>query len=117
MIRCCGSRQNERQNHAHSLRFYQHAAAAAQRPGNGDDLLLGEAELPHRQIGIWCEVERCKLRARLVTHPRAIDHRYAEQPPHRWIAQPQVLGDRQGRYELELLRNGDDAGGDGVMRA
>ena len=95
----------------------EHAAAAAQRLGDGDDLLLGEAELPHRQIGVRRKVERRELRARLFAHPRAIDQRHAEQPPHRRIAQRQVLGDRQSRHELQLLRDSDDAGCDGVMRA
>ena len=53
----------------------ENAAIAVQGLGDGDNLLLGEAELPHWQIGIRCEVERREPRARLFAHARTIDQR------------------------------------------
>ena len=59
-----------------------------------------------------------ELRARLVAHARAIDESgQAEQPPHRQIAERQVFGDRQRRHEMQLLRDGDDARCNRVVRA
>ena len=87
----------------------EHAAAPPQRLGDGDDLLLGKAELPHRQIGIGRKVERAELRARLVAHARPIDEGgQAEQPPQRRIAEREIFGDRQRRHEMQLLWDGGD---------
>jgi hypothetical protein len=96
----------------------EHAAAPPQRLGDGDDLLLGKAELPYRQIGIGRKVESAELRARLVAHARTIDEGgQAEQPPQRWIAELQILRDRQRRQQMQLLWDGGDAVDNRVVRA
>ena len=60
----------------------------------------------------------CARAARACSRMRvAIDDGDAQQAPHRQIAERQVLGDRQRRNQAQLLRNGDDAGRDRVMRA
>ena len=73
-----------------------------------------EADRPVR-VGI--EVELGEHGVRLAAHARAIDHRQRTEPPHRQIAERDVLGNRQRRHQAQLLRDGHDAGGDGIVRA
>ena len=93
------------------------AALPTQRFGDRHQLALGEAQRRHRPVGIGIEVELAEHRARLLAHARAIDHRERAEAAHRQVAERDVLGDRQRRHQPQLLRNGHDAGGDGVVRA
>ena len=71
-----------------------------------------------RASGSGAKIELRQTLARLGAHRVAVDQRQAEteHAPHRRIAERQVLGDRQGGDEAQLLRNGGDAGGDRVVR-
>ena len=93
------------------------AALPAQRLGDRHQLPFGEAERSHRPVRVGVKVELGKHGARGVAHARAIDHGQRPEPPHREIAERNVLGDRQRRHQPQLLRDGDDAGSDGVARA
>ena len=93
------------------------AALPAQRLGDRDQLPLGEAERRHRPVRVGLKVELGKHGARGVAHAGAIDHGQRPEPPHRQIAERNVLGDRQRRHQPQFLRDGDDAGSDGVARA
>ena len=93
------------------------AALPAQRLGDRHQLPLGEAERSHRPVRVGVKVELGKHGARGVAHARAIDHGQRPEPPHRKIAERNVLGDRQRRHQPQFLRDGDDAGSDGVARA
>ncbi len=75
---------------------------------------LSDADRP---VGVGCEVELRQHGARLVAHAASIDHRERAETAHRQIAERDVLGDRQRRHQAQLLRDGDDAGGDRVVRA
>ena len=72
-----------------------------------------------RAVGIGREIELRQSTARAsLAHARAIDDReQAETRRTGRIAERDVLGDRQRRHQAQLLRDGDDAGGDGVVRA
>ena len=93
------------------------AALAAQRLGDRHQLALGEAERSDRPVGVGIEVELGEHGARRGAHLRAIDQGQRPEPAHRQIAERDVLRDRQRRHQPQLLRNGHDAGGDGVARA
>ena len=63
------------------------------------------------------KVELRQHLARLLAHAGAIDHGEGTQAPHRKIAERDVLGDRERWHEAQVLRDGHDAGGDGVAGA
>ena len=88
----------------------------AQRLGDGDELALGEAERSHRPVRVGVEVELGEHGVRLAAHARAIDDGERAEAAHRQIAERDVLGDRQRRHQAQLLRDGHDAGGDGIVR-
>jgi len=96
----------------------EQAAPSAQGLGEGDDLLLGKAELAYGRIRIRREVEGRKLDQRIVPHPRAINEKW--RPQHlarRRIAQRDIFGDGESRDEAKVLWNCDDARGNRVVRA
>ena len=93
------------------------AAFPAQRLGDRHELALREAERSDGPVRVGIEVELREHIMRLPAHLRAIDHGQRAEPPHRQVAERDVLGNRQRRHQPQLLRDGDDAGGDGVARA
>jgi hypothetical protein len=93
------------------------AAFSPQRLGDRHQLARGEAQRRDRPVGIGIEVELGEHRACLLSHARAVDHRERAEAAHRQVAERDVLGDRQRRHQPQLLRNGHDAGGDGIVRA
>ena len=70
-----------------------------------------------RPVRVGIEVELGQHGARGLAHTRAIDHGQRPEAAHRQIAERDVLRDRQRRHQAQLLRDGHDAGGDGVARA
>ena len=94
----------------------QQPAAPAHRLGDGDKLALRKRQAVHAGVGVRREIELRQGRACLLPHGLAVDDGYAQQPPDRRVVERQVLGNRQRGNEAQLLRNGDDAGDDRVMR-
>ena len=94
----------------------EEAAALAQCLGDGDELALGEREPVDAPVHVRREIELRKLLARLGVEPRPVDQRHPEHAPQRRLGEPDVVGDRQGRDQPQLLRNGRDAGCDRVVR-
>ena len=73
---------------------HEDAAAPAQRFGDGDELALGETERGHAPVRIGSKIELGEHRACLVPHAGAIDQHDGAKPPHRQIAERDVLGNR-----------------------
>ena len=94
----------------------QQPAAPAQRLGDGDKLALRERQAVHAGVRVRREIELRQGLARPIPHRVAVDDGHAQQAPHRRTVKRQVLGNRQRRNQTQLLRNGDDAGGDRVVR-
>ena len=92
-------------------------ASPPQRLGDRDQLALGEAEGADRAIGVGIEIELRQDVRGLAAHARAIDHRQRTEAAHGRIAERDVLRDRQGRHQAQLLRDRHDAGGDRIARA
>jgi hypothetical protein len=96
---------------------HEHAALPVQRLGDGDQLALGEAQRAHAPLRIDTHIELGQRGARVLPHARSVDQRERSKAAHREIAERDILGDRQRRHQPQLLRDGNDAGGDGVARA
>ena len=92
-------------------------AAPAQRLGDGNELALGEAQSIDTGIGVRRKFELGERGPRLFPHGVAINGRNAKPAAHRRVVQRQVFGNRQGRDESQLLRNGGNARRDGIVRA
>ncbi len=93
------------------------AAFAPQRLGDRNQLALGEAQRRDRPLRIGIEGKLGKHGARLPVHAGAIDHGERAEASHGEVAERDVLGHRQGRNQAKLLRDGHDAGRDGIVRA
>ena len=93
------------------------AAARPQRLGDRHELTLGEAEGSDARPRVRIEVELRQHLARFLAHAGAIDHSEGTEAPHRKIAERDILSNRQRRHEPQVLGNGHDAGGDGVVGA
>ena len=102
-----------------SRRFVQNedAALPMQRPADRDELALGKRKVGNRAADVGRKIELRQDGAGLFVHTLAIEQRERPEPTDRQIAERDVLGNRQRGHQPQLLRDGDDAGRDRVVRA
>ncbi|MGF6842381.1 hypothetical protein QF001_006276 [Paraburkholderia youngii] len=95
-----------RGQHRGRLVEYQHAAVADQVAGDLDHLLMTDTEFADQRVGIdRVEPDLRHRLARVLPQLAAIDPAEAERARARQPVQEQVLGDRQGRQQIQLLHH------------
>jgi hypothetical protein len=96
---------------------HKHATAPPQRLGDGDELAPGKTEPIDPHARVRRKVELSHDRPGLLDHPSSVDDRNnAQEAALRRISHHQVLGDRKGRHQVQLLGNGYDSGQNRVVR-
>ena len=88
------------------LVHHQDARGVGQRLGDGHDLAPADRQFADRLIDVDLDADRLEAGARLAAHRRPVEHAGAGQLP----AEEQVRGDVEARNEVELLKDGGDAG-------
>ncbi len=86
----------------------QYPGPLTQRAADRDQLALGEAQAVDPLVERDANAEPIERAPRVLGHGTAIDR----QAPRRQMPEHDVLGDRQGRDQPQLLGDHDDAGGE-----